>query len=74
MLVIGRDFGAIDDDDDDVDIDFEDNRSRRRHTKDSSDTVKLLFHAGKPQVPKLRHGSGFYQEARLEFRILICSG
>ena len=44
MLVIARD-------DDDVDLDYDDNRSsRRRNTKDSSDTIKLLFHAGKPQV------------------------
>lgn len=51
MLVIARDFDVIDDDDDDVDLDYDDNRSsRRRNTKDSSDTIKLLFHAGKPQV------------------------
>ena len=59
MLVIARDFDAIDDDDDDVDLDYDDNRARRRHTKDSSDTLKLLFHAGKPQVliliPDLGH-------------------
>ena len=64
MLVIARDFDAIDDDDDDVDLDYDDNRARRRHTKDSSDTLKLLFHAGKPQVliliPVLGHEISTY--------------
>ena len=54
MLVIARDFDILDDDDDDDDLDYDVTddirRSHRRNTKDSSDTIKLLFHAGKPQV------------------------
>jgi hypothetical protein len=54
MLVIARDFDILDDEDDDDDLDYDVTddirRSRRRNTKDSSDTIKLLFHAGKPQV------------------------
>ena len=62
MLVVARDFDILNDDDDDDDLDYDVTaldydvtadlrRSRsRRNTKDSSDTIKLLFHAGKPQV------------------------
>jgi hypothetical protein len=53
MLVVARDFDGLEEDDDDVDLDYDEDdlrRSRRRNTKDSSDTIKLLFHAGKPQV------------------------
>ena len=55
---------VVDVHDDDVDLDYDDNRARRRHTKDSSDTLKLLFHAGKPQVliliPVLSHEISTY--------------
>ncbi len=53
MLVVARDFDVFDDDlDDEDDLEFDENmrRSQRRNTKDSSDTIRLLFHAGKPQV------------------------
>jgi hypothetical protein len=56
MLVVARDFDGLEEDDDDVDLDYDEDdlrRSRRRNTKDSSDTIKLLFHAGKPQVLNL---------------------
>lgn len=49
MLVVARDLNDVDDLDDDLDLDYDDVRVPGS-SKGSTETIKLLFHAGKPQV------------------------
>ncbi len=56
MLVVARDLNDVDDLDDDLDLDYDDVRVPGS-SKGSTETIKLLFHAGKPQVRNFKLGS-----------------